>query len=276
MKNQILFNSCGNLVWITYPRLSNLNFIKHGFSTRIGGISKKPFDTLNLSLNTSDEINNVLSNRKSFCSAISIDQNQLVLANQVHSANVKIVDSSLRGRGAYNYNDSVPETDAFITDEPNIYLTIGVADCVSIFIVDTTKKIVAVVHSGWRGTLSRISQHTLELMKKNYKTNFEDCIAVINPSIRVCCYEVGEDVIDDFNKEFQSLTSEVVVSNKNGKFNLNLQRLNEIQLIQMGIKKENIISTSLCTKCRQDMFFSYRGGKGITGGMWAVIGLVGG
>ena len=156
----------------TFPE----DLITHAVSTRLGGVSKPPFDSLNLALHVGDEPADVLANRKKFVRSLGFNVSDIVTPNQVHGDKIFRVYENYRGCGCENYADSIPETDALITNTPNLPLMLCFADCVPIFFVDAENRAVGLAHGGWKGTLKKIAAKTLLKMGDEFGTRPKDCL----------------------------------------------------------------------------------------------------
>ena len=233
-------------------------------STRSGGISPKPYDSLNLAYHVGDDPHNVTENRKIFCGELGIDIGSLVLANQVHSDNVEIIESNQAGCGSLGVNDAIANTDAMITTSSSVSIGVMTADCMPVMIFDPKTPSIGVAHAGWKGAVLRIAQKTVLKMKSAFGTDPSDCIVALGPSIMQCCYEVGDDVIAKFNGEFG--VSACTKGNM-----LDLPRSVEIQLIDAGVKSDNITSDGTCTACNLNLFYSHRAENGVTGRMMSLF-----
>ena len=214
----------------TFPE----DLVTHAVSTRLGGVSKPPFDSLNLALHVGDEPNDVLFNRKKFVHSLGFNLADIVTPNQVHGDKIFRADENFRGCGATNYADSIPETDALITNTPNLPLMLCFADCVPIFFVDVKNCAVGLAHGGWKGTLKKIAAKTLLKMHSEFGTQPKNCLIGIAPSIGACCYEVGENVIDACKKSFPENHDELLIK-RNGKIFFDLWRANALQLLEKKI-----------------------------------------
>ncbi len=256
--------------FITFDKLSNIPFIKHGFSTRIGGVSEDNYKYLNLGLNTGDDTGNVKENIKKFSLAVGINYQNLVVSDQVHKDLIKVATYEDRGKGYIKERD-YSEIDGLVTNALDIPLMTIFADCVPIFFVDTIKKAIGVSHAGWKGTKLKIGQKTVGTMINEYGSKPENIIALIGPSIGRCCYEVDDFVVDKFNKSFTD-TSSFIFPYKGGRYKLDLWEANKLALEEVGVK--DIIVSKLCTSCNLDLFYSYRREDGITGRMGAIIQLI--
>ena len=231
--------------------------VTHAVSTRQGGVSPAPFDSLNLALHVGDEPANVLANRKKFARSLGFDITDIVEPNQVHGEKIFRVDENHRGCGSENYDDTISETDALITNVPKLPLMLCFADCVPIFFVDTENRAIGLAHGGRRGTFKKIAAKTLLKMVDEFGTRPETCLIGIAPSIGACCYEVGGEVVDECKAVFPANFGELV-TNRDGKFFLDLWRANVVQLLEVGATPENIDVAGECTCCNNGWYFSYR------------------
>ncbi len=248
-----------------FENLSHLKGIRHFVSTRHGGTSKPPFDTLNLSFNVSDDPKNVLRNRKLLTEALGIDIESMTTAKQVHNNKIAVVTGKMRGRGANDLESALDGIDAMITNVPGILLMIQAADCVPLLFYDPVKKVIAAAHAGWRGAVLKIARNTVKSMVNKYKSEPYNIYVGIGPSIGPCCYEVGREVIQEAKE---------MITTRNGSSYFDLWEANKRQLIGSGVPLSNIEVPRICTHCSSDTFFSSRAGKGITGRFGAGIILV--
>lgn len=172
------------------------------------------------------------------------------------SKNMQIHSDIVNKVGKDNISQVI-DGDAIITNEKNVPLLILTADCVPVVLVDKKQKAVGLAHAGWRGTYARICKKTIESMNENYKSSPEDIIAIIGPSIGSCCYEVSLDLIEKFKAEFKNSKEEFYYI-KEDKYYLDLWKVNQIALQEIGVLEENIINMNICTSCNSDKFHSYR------------------
>ena len=255
--------------FIVFKRLREIPFIRHGFSTRIGGISEGAYSYLNLGFKTGDMQGNVKENIRKFVSAVGLNHENLVISDQIHSDNIKIVNCWDKGKG-YSKQKDYSGIDGLVTSVPNIPLMAMFADCVPIFFIDTAKKIIGISHAGWKGTKLKIGEKTVQAMKDTYDSKADEIIAVMGPSIGKCCYEVDDIIMEQFSAGFID-TSTFIFPKERGKYWIDLWEANRIVLNEAGIQNKNIIISGLCTGCNLDLFYSYRKEKGNTGRMGAVI-----
>ena len=238
--------------FLSYPLLENTKVVNHGFSTRLGGVSTGHCATMNISTTRGDDPLAIAENKRRIAAAIGVDVDSMTFTHQTHTTNVAVVKEADRG-------SRFMETDGMITNVPGICLVTFYADCVPLYFVDPVKKAIGMSHSGWRGTVGKIGKITVEKMVKEYGSNPADIVAAIGPSICQDCYEVSEDVIDEFRKNFhESVWKDLFYQKENGKYQLNLWRANEEVFLEAGIKKENIAVTNVCTHCNPDILFSHR------------------
>lgn len=250
--------------------MESSNIITHGFTTRAGGVSTGFYHSLNTSLNVGDNDLNVRSNRELACRALGINPHRLVAGSQVHGAGIRVVEECDMGKGALSYEDSLPDTDALITGLRGVPLASFYADCVPIFFLDPVRKVAALAHAGWKGTVLKIGLKVVERMTGFFGTDPLDCLAGVGPSIGPCCYEVDEPVMYRFREAFPHC-EQFFEAVSPGKWKLNLWEANRHTLLTAGLKPVNILTACVCTSCNKDLFFSYRAQKGKTGRMASLI-----
>jgi len=238
--------------FLSYPLLENTGIVNHGFSTRLGGVSKGHCASMNISTTRGDDPKAVEENRRRIAAAIGVDVDSMTFTHQTHTTNVAVVQEEDRRR-------RFMETDGMITNVPGICLVTFYADCVPLYFVDPVHKAIGMSHSGWRGTVGKIGKVTVDKMAEQFGTDSKDVIAAIGPSICQDCYEVSEDVIVEFKKNFdENLWNQLFYQKENGKYQLNLWKANEAVMIEAGIRPENIAVTNVCTHCNPDILFSHR------------------
>lgn len=258
-----------NHVWYgIFPAFARMG-IKHGISTRLGGVSNHPFATLNLGLHTGDSAADVVCNRERFCQAVGVDFEKVVTAEQVHGDQISVVGLAEAGRGARIYEQALPGTDGLVTNCKGLPLMLFFADCVPVLIVDPVRGVVGISHAGWKGTTAQIASKTVITMQEHFGTIPADCLAAIGPSIGPCCYEVDEVVINKLKARFPQWQQ--FVTPRNDKWMLNLWEANRQQLLESGVQAENVSISNICTACNTGVFFSHREEKGHTGRIGAII-----
>jgi YfiH family protein len=268
-ENAVL-NAAGAVPYLTFPCLSKLPFIRHGFSTKYGGVSKGIFESMNLSYSSGDAPADVDENYRRICAAMGFTLEDVVATHQVHKTVVRVINSGDKGKGLKKPRD-YEGVDGFITNEPGIPLATFYADCVPLFLVDTKQPAIGLSHSGWRGTVNRMGQVTLQAMIEQFGTNTEDITVLIGPSICGDCYEVSKDVAEAFSSEFKVGIRDILKKKDNGKYQLNLWEANRRVFLEAGVKEENIHISSVCTCCNSEWLFSHRATMGKRGTMAAFL-----
>ena len=299
---------------VTFKSLEGLDWLKCGFSTRLGGVSKGCFFSMNMSFCRGDDPTCVMENIRLFSEAVGFEPQKIVMPHQCHTTNVQVVGNNECGRGIRlsllnTYGDTtekdqrgieenrdlkdIPgteeEVDGQITNESGVVLYVLGADCVPVFLVDVEKKVISAVHAGWRGTADNIVQAAIDKMKDKFGSDTKNIKAVIGPSICQDCYEVSADVAEIFiskyilNKNILSnnvsnqikdqldvqhlIGSDMSIvrpasgdfdNNPTRKYYLNLWEANRVNLINAGVRQENIEVSGICTKCHSDIFYSHR------------------
>lgn len=257
--------------YLSYPLIEKTGIVTHGFSTRIGGVSEGVCSTMNLSFARGDKEEAVRENFRRMAHALGVEPGDMVCSKQAHTTNVRVVTEEDRGKGITKSLDYT-DVDGLITNVPGLCLATFYADCVPLFFVDPVHRAIGLSHSGWRGTVGKIGKVTVEMMQKEYGTNPKDVIAAVGPSICQDCYEVSEDVIEQFRENFDKKDWEKLFYRKeNGKYQLNLWNANEIVFAEAGIQKEHMAITNLCTCCNPDVLFSHRASQGKRGNLGAFM-----
>jgi len=239
----------------------------NGFSTRVGGVSSFPENSLNLAGYDEDSAENISENRRRFLNAFDGDF-RLSTAWQVHGDDIKLVanDSDI--------DNSDEKFDGLVSQLPNVLVGVKTADCVPVLLADTRTRAFAAVHAGWRGTAQSIVAKAVQKMSSEFGTNPSDLVAAIGPAASGRCYEVGSDVIETFSKNFANGNS-YFTPTRDGHALVDLHTANRDQLVEQGVPGSGISIAPLCTIERIDLFFSYRVEKklyGKTGRLLSVIG----
>ncbi len=260
--------------FLSFQALENLGVVKNGFSTRLGGASQGKFATMNFSYSRGDNPDHVLENFTRMAGALGVERDSMVVSYQTHTTNVRLVTEEDKGKGVIRDRD-YRDVDGMITNVPGITLVTFYADCVPIYLVDPVKRAIGLSHSGWRGTVNRMAQVTVEKMKEAFGTNPGDLVACIGPSICMDCFEVGEEVVEAFKGAFdrshhgQLFTPGI----RPGKYQLDLWLANRLILMDAGVPAEQIHTTNICTKCNCDYLFSHRTVGEERGNLAAFLGL---
>ncbi len=263
-------NNSESVPYLTYNSLSEINFINHAFSTRLGGVSTGEFTSMNLAFNRGDIPDNVTENYRRICKSAGFEFETLTASAQDHNTYVREVTSADRGVGIYRPRD-MESVDALITNERGVTLVTYYADCTPLFFVDTNKKAIGLAHAGWRGTVGRIGEKTVRKMTEIYGTDPADIVSAIGPAISVCCYEVDKPCADNFIALEGLETEKFVFPKDNGKYMIDLLEANRQILISAGVRKENITVSDVCTNCNSSLLWSHRATKGRRGTMSAFM-----
>jgi YfiH family protein len=286
--------------WLPVPAWNDIPWLWHGFSTRRGGVSRtycaegEPGE-LNLGFTPDDERAHVLENRELLAEAVTGDRKTpIATLRQIHS-NVLVIGGPAAGLVP---GQSLGKADGLMTSEPGILLAVQTADCIPVLVADRRRRAVAAFHAGWRGTVKRIVENGIGRMRMEFGSRPEDLVAAIGPGNLVCCYQVGEDVLSEFESQF-SYGSELfleVYDNDPVKtkypllfmtrcapghpsigpsLHVDLVEANRRQLLSAGLKARAIQVVGACTHCHQELFFSHRGSRGRCGRMMSAIGIAG-
>ncbi|QNI36004.1 peptidoglycan editing factor PgeF [Edaphobacter albus] len=275
---------------IQIPQWQNLSWLRHGFSTRSGGVSAVyGTPSLNLGWTKEDDPAKVAENRRLLVEQVGRVAKEeppmkLVTVRQVHGN----VIHRVKAKDAWSDRLETPEGkavlegDGLVTNDSGILLGAGTADCVPVLLVNAANRTVGAFHAGWRGTAARIVQHGVEVMRREFGSRPEDLLAAVGPSIGSCCYTVGEEVREKFGAEFPYAAELFhVVQAKDGaeQLRVDLWEANRRQLMAAGVSEERITVVAECTSCAVDRsgqrkYFSHRADAGRTGRMLNMIGIV--
>jgi len=257
-----------DLVYYQFDRLARAFGVAHGVFTRLGGVSPKPFDSLNVGSTVGDEIANVQANRESMAAALGACDADTRTTWQIHGADVVVA----RGRAAQGWPP--PQADGIITNERELPLAMRFADCVPLVFYDPVQQAIGLAHAGWRGTVAGIGPATIKAMEGAFGSRPADIIAGIGPSIGPCCYEVGADVTQQIEDSFGTLEGLIHRQAGNGnRPHLDLWVANRLALAQAGVTVIEV--AGICTASNTDEFFSHRAEAGQTGRFGALISLSG-
>ncbi|MDO8488970.1 MAG: peptidoglycan editing factor PgeF, partial [Candidatus Omnitrophota bacterium] len=188
-------------------------------------------------------------NRKKFLDSINIDYRNLICAQQVHGKNVMYVTEADKGKGALDYGSSFADTDGFFTDKKGVPIAILSADCLSVFIYDPKRPSIAILHAGWRGTEKNICAEGVRIMQDKFGSQPHRMFVGFGPSIRSCCCEVEKDFKSNFP---------FGLTNQGGRIFMDIALVNQQQLVNAGVREENIFDPKICTFSDNDNYFSFR------------------
>lgn len=258
--------------YLTFPGLSEIDCVRHLFSTRLGGVSDGIYASMNLSFTRGDDESRVFQNFDRIGEILGVSREQFVLSHQTHTDHIRIVTGADAGSGLtkpLGYEN----VDGLITKERGLVLSTFYADCVPIYLVDPVKEVIGLCHSGWKGTVQKIGAKTVRLMQEAFGCEPADIRAGIAPSICQDCYEVSGDVIEAIKKTFRD-TKDLFYQKPNGKYQLNLWKACGKTLLEAGLNPANIEVTDICTCCNPGYLFSHRASKGKRGNLGAFLMLV--
>jgi hypothetical protein len=241
---------------IVFKNLEKYPELIHGMSTRAGGVSRAPFTGLNLGLSTTDDLNAVQENRQQFFKTLGIAPDRMVFPQQVHSDHVEVVMQP----------GSISRTDALITNQKSLFLTVQTADCFPVFLYDPRFMVTGIVHSGWRGTAGNIVGKTIRKMQNIFGCSPGILYAAVGAGIQGTCYPVDDKTASYFDTRY-------CVPDGPGHCRLDIQRVILDQLCETGVQLDHIESDETCTHCAADMYYSYRRDGRKSGRMMAVIGM---
>lgn len=297
------------LQWLERRALARFPWLRHAFSTRCGGVSEDPAAGLNLGFITADVRANVEENRQRFFAALGAEGYSLAALRQRHSTHIYLVTRDASGQLEYRPagfpapqppGHPLPVGDALLTNQPGILLSVRTADCLPVLLLDPRHRAVAAIHAGWRSALGRIIEKTVGVMRAVFGSDPHHLLAALGPSIRACCYEVGEEIVAAFCGRFaqgERFFREAPQENPSAAFtarhsqlflsgqppghptrpapaaHLDLVAVAEDQLCSAGLRPSRIRVAEFCTACRTDLFFSYRKEGKNTGRTMAVIGI---
>lgn len=260
--------------YIQFKNLSATGIVKHGFSTRKGGVSTGIFSSMNLNFKRGDDPDAVLENYRRMAAALNMRVEDMVLSDQTHTTNVRVITEEDRGKGILRPQD-YSDVDGMITNVPGIVLVTSYADCVPLYFVDPVRKAIGLSHSGWKGTVGHIGQKTVWKMHEVYGSEPKDIVAAIGPSICQSCYEVSDDVAEAFRANFTAdEAADILLDKGNGKYQLDLWKANWYVLTDAGILPEHLSVTDLCTACHPELLWSHRKTNGQRGGLSAFLSLI--
>ena len=270
----------------TVASWNNLDWLRHGFSTRAAGASTVyGAKSLNLGWTKEDHPAHVRQNRQAFVQAVSQpgEPMRLVTIRQVHSGVVRVVgEEALQGVLETAEGKAVLEGDGLVTDMPGVLIAVGTADCVPVLVVDPVHRAVGSFHAGWRGTVAGIVEQGISLMQQQYGSQPGEMLAAVGPSIGACCYAVGEEVREQFAARFHY--AQALFASRPGRdgaapqLYVDLWQANRRQLIDAGLAPERISVIGECTACSrtadgEQKYFSHRAECGVAGRMLNAIGI---
>lgn len=268
-------NEKNGVEYLTFPSLEETGQVDHLFSTRLGGVSRGIFSSMNLSFTRGDNQEAVLENYRRIAEILHSSIENMVCSDQTHTTNIRLVTKEDRGKGVIRDKD-YQDIDGLITKDGEVMLVTFFADCVPLFFLDKSNKAIGLAHSGWKGTVNKIGAAVMEAMNREFGTRPEDLLVAIGPSICQNCYEVSEDVAEQFLQAFpleEERKKILMASREQGKYQLNLQQANVCIFRDCGLREEQIAVTDICTCCNPQYLFSHRASHGKRGNLAAFMGL---
>lgn len=267
--NVMNLNFSGDVGYLTFKDLEKYEFLNHAYSTRLGGISKNEFESMNLSFSCGDESKDVMKNYEIFCNALGFDMSKIVRTKQVHENEIEII--SKKDVIDKKFEKEVLKTaDGMVTNVPGVILSTRHADCLAIFMIDPILKVVGLAHAGWRGTVAKIAKSLLNAFVNHYGSNPKNIVCALGPGIGQCCFEVDENTFDEFKKMNPPDFDNCYIK-KADKFNIDTLKVNKRLLTDSGVEAKNIFECDVCTCCNHDLLFSHRASKGKRGNNAAFI-----
>ncbi len=260
------FRYAGGAGFYSAPALNRLDGFDHGFTARGGGVSEGYFSSLNLSFSRPENRENVMENYRIFCRAAKIPFESMVMDNYEHGTNVIKVDAKDAGRGYLI--DALPPCDGIVTNDPAVTLITGHADCMAFFCVDPVRRCIGLAHAGWRGALGRVGARVAETMAAGFGTDPKDLIVSIGPSICPDCFEVGQNVAEEFSREYAGIPC--VLERAGARPHVDLWMVACKQFMDAGVPAEHISLFDVCTM-ETPRLYSHRRDHGNTGGMAAYL-----
>lgn len=263
-----------DMLWLSSSLLDSSTGIRHGFSTRKGGVSQGHLASLNLrgSISSGDSPENVHENYRRFCSALGVDLTRIVLSHQTHSTNILRVTAADAGKGLWAERD-YQDIDALITNIPGLPLAVFSADCGIILLYDPVHRAIGAVHAGWRGCAAGILEKTVSAMAEAFGSVPADLLAAIGPCIGQCCFETDSDVPEAMRSSL-GCDAEPYLQWRDPKFHVDLAGLNRQWLLRSGLLPQHIETCDLCTACHPELFWSHRKMGDARGAQTAMISLV--
>jgi hypothetical protein len=256
-------HEAGSVPYYTFAAFARRPEIAHAVFTRLGGVSRHPYRSLNVGHSVGDDPRAVEENHRLVLEALQVNGAEVVTARQVHSNHVACVTSRDRGR-------VLPDTDALMADDPGVTLLLRFADCLPIFLYDPQRGVIGLGHAGWRGTAAMIASRMVSTMVDSYGSNPANMIAALGPAIGPCCYIVGDEVVGAISSTMPDRRGAIRPCG-DGHFSLDLWEANRQQLMDCGIRE--VETGRLCTACHANEFFSHRAEGGNTGRFAALLGI---
>lgn len=250
----------GKIHYLEPKQMADSGVSVQGFTTRHEGVSRPPYNSLNLGLSTLDSPHNVEGNRSILARAFGTRVEKLVTVTQVHGSDLLLLDQPNPDFAHFQRL----ECDGIVTNQTGIMIGVCTADCVPVLLLDPVRRVIAALHAGRKGTAEGIVRKGVEAVAGMFDGDPADILAAVGPAIGPCCYEVDQAVANAFREvgnDFDACAGQA----GEGRWRLDLVEMNRRQLLRAGVDERNIETTRLCVSCEKDLFFSYRRDKGETG-----------
>lgn len=269
--DHIKVNQYKQIEYLTFPLLEQAGMVRHLFSTRVGGVSEGIYASMNLSYARGDKKEAVDENFRRIAEIFQTTPDHIVCSKQTHTTNIRRVTMQDMGKGVTRPLD-YDEIDGLVTDEPGIILCTSYADCVPLYFVDLENQAIGLAHSGWRGTVNRMGAVMVRTMQEIFGSKPQELLAAIGPSICQECYEIGEEVAENFRESFPGEWQYLLKDGKKaGKYQLDLWEANRRILLNAGVLPEHLAVTDVCTCCNKEVLFSHRASNGKRGNLAAFL-----
>ena len=262
-----------NIVYFSYNLFTPFKSMSSAVSSRSGGVSSKPYASLNLALSVGDDPASVMTNRRLLCNAIGIELDAMTVAQLIQGTHIEVVTSSSRGLAVAEKAQRFVDTDGLITNLADVPLFIFIADCAVLSFFDPNRKVIGLGHAGWRGTVGGMARKMVEAMNAAFDCNPSDLLVGVSPSIGPCCYQVREDVVTAFHNAFPDQADAFFLQQPDGSIHLDMWQALTNQLRSSGIQEDHIELAGICTACHTDIFYSNRAEGGKTGRFTGMISL---
>ncbi len=264
------YHEAQSVGWLTFPSFDGLPFLRHAFSTRLGGVSTGEFASMNLNFGRGDPRETVQENFRRFCAAAGFPYESLAASAQDHHTVIRRMRVENRGVGIRFPRDR-ESVDGLVTNDPAVTLVTYYADCTPLFFADPAHRAVGLAHAGWRGTAAGMAARMAERMAQEFGTRPQELIAAVGPAIGPCCYEVDEPVARQF-RGLEGVPAQVVLREiGGGKYIVDLWEANRRLLLHAGLLPENITVARVCTRCHSRLLWSHRATGGRRGGLAAFL-----
>lgn len=264
-------HEANGLFWLDSDLLAH-PAIRHGFSTRTGGVSPAPWDSLNLAMGRGDTPEHVQENFRRFCAVVGTDPQRVVLSKQTHDSNIRLVTAQDAGKGLWTPRD-YDSVDALICREPDLSLVVFSADCGIILLHDPVHHAIGAVHAGWRGVAAGLVYETVQRMQQEFGCEPAHMVAAMGPSIGPCCFETDDDVPAAMRSALGA-DAEPFMTRRGIKWHIDLKAINAFWLHRAGVMTIDVCAD--CTACHPELYWSHRKMGNDRGGQVAMIALTGG